>query len=96
MTCICCGGLCQRESNLEKRLSVSGEVSLCAYPTPAGTEADSWFGRSVPALTNQNGEVWPGEKSMGRWNRVIRHSSKIHISTVTGQKKQVADCDLKR
>lgn len=32
---------------------------------------------------------------MGRWKGVIQHPSKIPISTKTGWKMQVADCDLR-
>lgn len=44
VTCIAVGGLCQSRQNLEGKMSIPGEVSLCRYPTPAGAETDSWFG----------------------------------------------------
>lgn len=70
VTCIAVGGLCQSRLNLEGKMSIPGEVSLCRYPTPAGTETDSWFGHTVPALNKSeerslaqgeiNGEVERG------------------------------------
>lgn len=98
MTYVAVGNLCQSRLNLEERLSIPGEVSLCGYPTPAGTKPTAGSGLPCQHLTNLNRGVWPKEKSMGRWKGVIQHPSKNHISTETlrlGEKKmQAAVCRL--
>ncbi len=79
VACIAVGGLMSKRLNLDERLSIPGEVSLCWYPAPAGQKPTAGLGSSCQHFTNQNKGVWPKEKSMGRWKGVIQHPSKNHI-----------------